>query len=154
VCYARAQKEGLIELGSNCIQGAFAAAAAGATVSHQTFAITSDITTESETMADTTLVLTMPTSDQMFMFAVQATVRSDSGNTAFFGIEDGSTLQPQLKYTAGTTNVMISMQYAGDCDGQEIRLRWFSSGGDSELTLYGNNSSDASQASCQSLEVG
>ena len=154
--YVKAIKGERIEL-TNCIQAAFSSGNGGATVSNQTMAITSNETTESATVTDTGLVLTMPTSDQMFFFGGQGSLLNDSGNTIYIQIQDASTDQPRQSAGVGTSDrVWFCLNYAGDCDGQEIRVRWSTDGGDSEATLYGTagTSSGDAQASCQSLEVG
>jgi len=130
-----------------------ASGSAGATVTHQTMAITSDFTTDSESFIDTTILLTMPTSDQMAFVGATTSFKSSESNTGYFRIEDASTGQVAQRYSMITGNRVITLNYACDCDGQTITLQCYPDGGDSTITLEGLAGS-TSQGTMNSLEVG
>jgi len=140
-------------LGNNCIQGAFSSGGASVSVSHQTMSISSNFTTDSSSFIDTTVLLTLPDSTQMAFIGATVSFKSDSGNTGYFRIEDASTGQVSQRYTMLTTNRVITLNYAADCDGQTITFQCFSDGGDSVITI-GGDASGNEQGTMNSLEIG
>ena len=139
--------------GSNCIQGAFSSGGSSVSVTTQTMALTSDFTTDNDGFIDTTILLTLPDSTQKASIVATFSFKSDSSNTGYFRIEDGSTGLVSQRYNMITSNRVMTLNAVLDCSGQSCTLQVNSDGGDSVITIEGQASSK-SQGTMNSLEVG
>jgi len=140
-------------MGCDCLQGAFSSGGSSVSVTTQTMAITSDVTTDNDGFIDTTILLTLPDSTQKAFIGATFSFKSDSSNTGYFRIEDGSTGLVSQRYSMITTNRVMTLNAVLDCDGQTCTVQVNSDGGDAVITIEGQASSK-SQGTMNSLEVG